>query len=72
MVPELKPNVLPLGSSETSAEPVQFFIIDNRFRKNVFLILGGQGASILGGQLIQIPKIGAQDLMLALSSVCAS
>lgn len=44
MVPELKANMPPLRSSETSAEPVQFFIIDNRLRKSVLLILGGQDA----------------------------
>lgn len=44
MVPEFKTNMLPLGSSETLAEPIQFFIIDDRLRKSVFLILGGQDA----------------------------
>lgn len=44
MVPELKANMLPLGSSRTLAELIQFFLIDNRLRKCVFLILGGQDA----------------------------
>lgn len=42
MVTELKSNMLPLGSSETLAELIQYFIIDDRLRKSVFLILGGQ------------------------------
>lgn len=44
MVPELKANMLPLGSSETLAEVIQFFLIDNRLRKSVLLILDGQDA----------------------------